>query len=181
MKLDETNPMKKSFLAIILLGTIFWSCQIEKKVSEKKEYLRWVGDIEHNHQMDQSDFKVCNGDNNIVQYFNLGEGPAYSGEKSAIINTFKSKYQPIENKNQNGLIRIRFIINCEGKAGRFRIIQSDYNYRETEFDQQIVSQLQNITKEIENWIIFYRNKVPVDYYMYLIFKIKDGQLTEILP
>jgi hypothetical protein len=66
----------------------------------------------------------------ILQYFNLGKGPVYSGEKSKILNTFKSKYQPITDKNQNGLIRIRFIVNCEGKAGRFRVLQSDYNYQE---------------------------------------------------
>jgi hypothetical protein len=60
-------------------------------------------------------------------------------------------------------------------------LQSDYNYQEKNFNKEIVSQLLNITKEIENWEAFKRNEVPVDYYMYLIFKITDGQLTEILP
>jgi len=173
--------MKKSFLAIILLFSFFWSCQIEKKINKKEEYLRWVGDIEQNDKIDEIEFKVCNGDDKILQYFNLGEGPIYSGEKSKILNTFKSKYQPISDKNQNGLIRIRFIVNCEGKTGRFRVLQSDYHYQEKEFDKEIISQLLNITKEIENWEVFKRNEMPVDYYIYLIFKIKDGQLTEILP
>jgi hypothetical protein len=173
--------MKKSFLVIILLFSILCSCQIEKNVSEKKEYLRWVGDIEQNDQIDELTFKVCNGDDKILQYFNLGEGPVYSGEKSKILNTFKSNYKPIPNKKENGLIRIRFIVNCEGKAGRFRVLQSDYDYQEKEFDKEIVSQLLNITEGIENWEVFKRNEVPVDYYMYLIFKITDGQLKEILP
>jgi len=173
--------MKKSFLTTILLLSIFWSCQTEKKVNEKEEYLRWVGDIEHNAQIDEIDFKVCNGDDKILQYFNLGEGPVYRGEKSKILNAFKSKYQPISGKNQNGLIRIRFIVNCKGKAGRFRVLQSDFDYQEKEFDKETVSQLLNITKGIENWEVFKRHEVPVDYYIYLIFKITDGQLTEILP
>lgn len=173
--------MKKSFLAIILLFSFFWGCQTEKKVNEKEEYLRWVGDIEQNDQIDETEFKVCNGDDKIIQYFDLGEGPVYSGEKTQILNTFKSKYQPISDKKENGLIRIRFIVNCEGKAGRFRVLQSDYDYQEKEFDKEIVSQLLIITKGIENWVVFKRNEVPVDYYMYLIFKITDGQLTEILP
>lgn len=173
--------MKKSFLAIILLFSIFWSCQIEKKVSGKQEYLRWVGDIEQNDQIDKLDFKVCNGDNKILQYFNLGEGPVYSGEKSFILKTFKSNFKPITDKKESGLIRIRFVVNCEGKAGRFRVLQSDYDYQEKEFDEEIVSQLLNITKGIENWEVFKRNEVPIDYYMYLIFKITDGQLKEILP
>lgn len=173
--------MKKSFLAIILLFSIFWSCQIEKKVSGKQEYLRWVGDIEQNDQIDKLDFKVCNGDNKTLQYFNLGEGPVYSGEKSFILKTFKSNFKPITDKKESGLIRIRFVVNCEGKAGRFRVLQSDYDYQEKEFDEEIVSQLLNITKGIENWEVFKRNEVPIDYYMYLIFKITDGQLKEILP
>ena len=173
--------MKKSFLAIILILSICWSCQTEKKVNEKQEYLRWVGDIEQNEQIDKLEFKACNGDDKILQYFNLGEGPVYSGEKSRIINTFKTNYEQITDRKENGLIRIRFIVNCEGKSGRFRVLQSDYYYQEKEFDKEIVSQLLNITKGIENWEVYKRNEVPVDYYMYLIFKITNGQLTEILP
>ncbi len=172
--------MKKSFLAIILLS-ILCACQTEKKIDEKQEYLRWVGDIAQNDQIDKPDFKVCNGNDKILQYFNLGKGPVYNEEKSEILNIFKSHYKPIYDKKENGLIRIRFIVNCEGKAGRFRVLQSDYDYQEKEFDGKIVSQLLNITKEIGNWKIFHKSEIPVDYYMYLIFKIKDGQLTEILP
>ena len=173
--------MKKSILKLTLLFSILCGCQSEKKASEKKEYLRWVGDIEQNDQIDDAEFKVCIGDDKILQYFNLGEGPVYSGEKSKIINIFKSKYQSISDKKQNGLIRIRFIVNCDGQAGRYRVLQSDYDYQEKVFEKEIVSQLLNITKGIENWEVFKRNEVPVDYYMYLIFKITDGQLTEILP
>ena len=168
--------MRKLILKITLLFSILSGCQVEKS-----DYLRWVGDIEQNDQIDKLDFKVCHGDNRVLQYFNLGEGPVYKGEKSRIINTFKSKYKSVNDKSENGLIRIRFIVNCEGKAGRFRVLQSDYNYQETEFDNEIVSQLMTITKGIEDWAVFKRNEATVDYYMYLIFKIKDGQLTEILP
>jgi hypothetical protein len=173
--------MKKSLIRISLLFSILSSCQIEKRIGEKQEYLRWVGDIEQNDQMDDPGFTVCKGDDQILQYFNLGQGPVYPGEKSKIINVFKTKYQPITGNNQNGLIRIRFIVNCEGKAGRFRVLQSDYNYQETKFDKKIVSQLVNITRGIENWEVLYREVVPADYYMYLIFKITNGQITEILP
>lgn len=173
--------MKKIIILTTVIFSFLWSCQTEKKADEKQEYLRWIGDIEKNEQIDKLEFKVCNGDDKILQYFNLGKGPVYSGEKSNILNTFKSKYKPITDKNENGLIRIRFIVNCEGKAGRFRVLQSDYDYQEKDFNKDIVSQLLNITKEIENWEVFIRNEMPVDYYMYLIFKITDGQLTEILP
>jgi hypothetical protein len=173
--------MKKSIFKLALPFAILCSCQSEKKAIDKGGYLRWVGDIEQNDEIDEKEFKACNGDDRILQYFNLGKGPAYSGEKSKVLSTFKSKFQPIPGKNQSGQIRIRFVVNCKGDAGRFRVLQSGYDYQEKEFDKAIISQLLNITKGVENWEVFKINEVPVDYYMYLIFKITDGQLTEILP
>lgn len=173
--------MRTSFLILAILFSILGSCQTVQKANEKQKYLRWVGDIVQNDQIDEIDFNVCNGNEQIFQYFNLGEGPVYYGEKSKLINTFLSEYKPIPDSNENGLIRIRFIVNCEGKAGRFRVLQSDYNFQEKEFDKEIISQLLNITKGIDSWVVLQRDEVPVDYYMYLIFKVTDGQLTEILP
>lgn len=172
--------MKKTWIAIACVVAVVTGCQLERSVGEQT-YLRWVGDIEQNDQLDGVDFEVCNGDNHVLQYFNLGKGPVYSGEKSAVIRTFQSKYQPVPNKDQNGLIRIRFIVNCAGKAGRFRVLQSDYNYQELVFEDSVVNQLLDIIKGIEKWQVLYEDEAAVDYYMYLIFKMKDGQITEILP
>jgi hypothetical protein len=173
--------MRKLFIVIILHSLLLFGCQNNTKDSDNQKYLRWVGDIEQNDQIDELDFTICNGNDNIIQYFNIGEGPVYKGEKSEILKTFKSKFESISGEDQSGLIRIRFVVNCEGKAGRFRVLQSDYEYQEKDFNEKIVSQLLNITKQINNWEILYKAGKPVDYYMYLIFKITDGQLTEILP
>lgn len=169
-------------IIIIIIFTIFtFSCKTEKVTQNSKEYLRWVGDIEKDTLTDNPNFEICNGDDQILQYFNLGKGPVYVGEKSKILEIFKARYNHLTNKKQSGLIRIRFVVNCKGKADRFRVIQSNYNYKETQFDQEIVTQIKEITKGIENWEILLKNEVPVDYYMYLIFKITNGQIIEILP
>ncbi|MDX1754292.1 MAG: hypothetical protein R3259_13955 [Salinimicrobium sediminis] len=73
------------------------------------------------------------------------------------------------------------MVNCEGKADRFRILQADKDYNEIEFDERITNQLLEITKGIESWKVMYGHEIPVDYYFYLIFKIKNGRITEILP
>ncbi|RSK39662.1 hypothetical protein [Mangrovimonas spongiae] len=169
--------MKKTFIAILFLMIL--SCQTKTKSTQS--YLRWVGDIQQNNAIDDSDFRVCKGDDNVLQYFNLSEGPVYKGEKSSILDLFKSQYKPFIDNKQNGYIRLRFIINCKGEAGRFRVLQSDYNYQEKTFDNRIVNQLLTITKNIEKWEILHRDDISVDYYMYLIFKIKEGQLIDILP
>lgn len=165
----------------ICFGLSFFGCTSKKAVHQLR-YSRWVGDIALDASIDKNtSFEICNGEDNILQYFNLGEGPVYIEEKPKLINTFKTKYKPVSGKNQNGLIRIRFIVNCEGQAGRFRILQADTNFKETQFNRKIITQLTTITKEIENWVILYEDQQAVDYYYYLIFRITDGQITEILP
>ena len=173
--------MRQLPLLTLVLIFILTSCQTSRESSVEQGYSRWVGDIEHNDQIDDMGFEVCNGDSNVLQYFNLGEGPMYLGEKSKILNTYQSRYKPLEGSGESGWIRIRFIVNCEGKAGRFRVLQSDYQYQEKEFSSEITSQFLDITRSIEDWQILRREEVPVDYYMYLIFKIDEGQLIEILP
>jgi len=176
-----STQMKKNLIPVALFLPLFWGCQSAKTSTEKQKYLRWVGDIEQNEQIDEPGFRVCHGDDKVFQYFNLGKGPVYRGEKIKVLNTFKEKYKPVPGKNQDGLIRIRFVVNCQGKAGRFRLLQSGYDYQEKVFHKKITSQLLAITKEVEGWEVLYEDETPVDYYMYLIFKIKDGHLTEILP
>ena len=171
----------KPLLLLSFLPFLLFSCKTEQKTDNEIEYLRWVGDIEQNNTTDKPDFRICNGEEQILQYFNLGAGPLYPEEKSALIKTFESKYKPVKDTGQNGLIRIRFVVNCEGKAGRFRILQADNDYNEIEFDKRITNQLLEITKAIDSWKIMYRQEVPVDYYSYLIFKTDNGRITEILP
>jgi hypothetical protein len=167
----------KSFLLLIVI--LGFNCSDTN--TSTQQYPRWVGDSSFNPKIDASEFKPCHGDENIYQYFNLSEGPQYLNKKPALENIYTSSFQPVKDTTQNGMIRIRFVVNCQGKAGRFRLLQSNFDYEEVEFDESIQSQLLNITKSISDWQILYKNDKPIDYYMYLIFKIKDGQITEILP
>ncbi|RXR30100.1 hypothetical protein EQG68_11760 [Flavobacterium piscinae] len=169
----------RNFLFLLLLSFTF-SCHCNRDIHQPK-YLRWVGDIEYNDKLDNSNFKICNGEENVLQYFSTAEGPVYFGEKSVLLEIFKTKYSPKYDSSQNGLIRIRFIVNCEGKADRFRMIQSNFDYEEFEFNTKITTQLLVITRSIEKWEVLYQDNVPVDYYKYLIFKIKNGQIDQILP
>lgn len=169
--------MTKTFILTFLILLV--SCDFDN--NNKSEYLRWVGDIEYDTLKDSDEFIICNGEDKVLQYFNLGKGPVYKGEKPNILRTFKNNFKPVLNKNQNGLIRIRFIVNCKGHAGRFRVLQSDLNFNKIEFDEKIVSQLTEIIDGIEEWEILSRENKPVDYYYYQIFKLIDGQITEILP
>lgn len=143
---------------------------------------RWIDDIVPNEVLDGTSFKLCNNENQVIQYFfGSNGGVEYNGGKSAINSLFFSQFKEVKNIKESGLIRIRFIVNCEGKIGRFRLLSSDLNYQPFTFTNIISDQLLKITKDMNGWLPKkYKNK-PADYYQYLIFKIEEGKLIEILP
>ena len=180
---------RNSLLAVflILLGCSSGS-DIKKSESEttdaeyqkpKSKYLRWVGDSEFNAELDDEQFQPCFGDNQVKQYFNFSDGLSYEGEKTALVKEFEERYQPVTTE-QSGWIRVRFIVNCKGDTGRFRVMGADKNYNEFEFDETITNQLLEITKSLDKWIVLPQDK-PGDYYQYLMFKINNGNLIEIMP
>lgn len=164
-----------AIVQILLLSNI---CLAQKEV-EKPIEIKNIGDIKVDSLVDNPNFIVCN--NYIYQYFNDSNGLEIEGEKTKIEDfykrNFKSKYLP----NQSGLIRVRFVVNCKGETDRFRLIAMDENYNEKLFDATITTQLLKLTKQLKGWKVKLLQGYMIDYYQYLIFKMKDGQIIEILP
>ncbi len=152
----------------------------QEKSETKSQYPSYVGDIEFNAEMDYKDFELCYA-KHIFQYFNNSGGLEYEGEKSAIEKEFSERYKSENIKNETGLIRINFVVNCKGKTDKFRLISMNENYEQKVFAKSITEQLMNITKSLKGWKGKKYKEKEIDYYQYLIFKIENGQLKEILP
>lgn len=142
---------------------------------------RWVDDILPDTLIDDPAFRICNSEEQVIQYFNNGIGMEYEGDKPALTAIFQKQYISVNGTGQSGLIRIRFIVNCKGESGRFRMMCSDLNYRQKQFDIQITDQLLAITKSLNGWKPKRWKETEIDYYQYLLFKIEDGNLAAILP
>ncbi len=147
----------------------------------QESYPERTGDIEFDEKIDRSDFKICFPEY-IFQYFNDSKGSEYTGEKIALEKEIREKYVTANLKGESGLIRIRFIVNCKGETDRFRLISMDTDYNPKTFDKSITEQLMEITKNLKGWKPkLYKEQSTIDYYQYLIFKLKDGHITHILP
>ncbi len=172
--------MTKMFIPFLSLLLIAQSCQ-QQYVSKDSKYLAMVGDIEHDPTLDDPEFTLCN-EKNTYQYHNLNGDMQYEGEKYALKKFFASQYKPVNKAKDSGMIRIRFLVNCKGQTGRFRIISSGHDYKEKQFDKAITDQLMTITKGLKGWkVLSEEGGNPKDYYQYLTFKISEGQIKEILP
>ncbi|OQP59554.1 hypothetical protein A3860_37205 [Niastella vici] len=138
-----------------------------------------VGDISYNAALDDSTFIVCNP-KRVFQYYNTGS--YYRQHKREIEHYFKSRYQPaVQNAAQTGFLTIRFIINCSGKTGRFRMVELDASYQPYIFDRVISSQLMKLTKELQGWQPAVYKDTIYDSYQYITFKLNKGAIECVLP
>ena len=162
--------MKSSFCFSIITCLFLTNC-ISK--------VEMVDSILFDKTKDNPNFKTCN--EYIYQYFNDSKGLSYKGEKPALVRSFFNQYNTEMVDKESGLIRIRFVVNCKGETDRYRLIGIDNNYNEKIFDKKITDQLLNITKKLNGWEVKKIEGKAVDYYQYIIFVIKDGEITKILP
>jgi hypothetical protein len=138
-----------------------------------------IGDIAFNAALDDSTFIVCNPQL-VFQYYNTGS--YYKQHKREIEQYFKKHYQPTTHTaRETGYVTIRFIINCSGKTGRFRMYELDANYQPYKFDPEISSQLLQLTKALTGWQPAAYNQKIYDSYQYITFKINKGAIECVLP
>lgn len=162
---------------LLLLVTLHSNAQEKITVNE---YPSQVGDITFDSKLDDSNFRLCN-ESDVFQYYYFGKGLQYKGEKPNIIEHFRNGFKIRKNKDDEGLITIRFIVNCEGKTGRFRVHGMDNDYQEKVFSKHLTQQLLILTKQLNGWIVGEYDGKAYDYYQYLTFKIVNGNITEIMP
>jgi hypothetical protein len=138
-----------------------------------------VGDIEFNEHIDDQDFKVCD-EEHVPQYYSF-ENSGVKNHKQDLIEFFKSGYINHNYEAESGYITIRFIVNCEGKAGRVRIQEMDMDYKPKVFTTALSKQLLLLTKSYDKWEIAENQKKKFDYYYYLTFKVVQGNIILIKP
>ncbi len=83
------------------------------------------------------------------------------------------------------MVRIRFLVNCAGEAGRFEVLELDPNYQKRPFDRRITDQLLTIcrTELSRGWLpgSDSGSEGTFDYVQLITFRLRDGAITEIFP
>ena len=134
---------------------------------------------------DQSDFQLCNRH----LYLNLGshhyyyKGTELFGGHYAIRKNLDAKYISRPN-GFSGVIRIRFIVNCEGKTGQFETIALDESYNVVDDLPKEALSLMEITRELGPWKPGTSDDMgleKIDTYIFIAYKLKNGEVVDILP
>ena len=126
-------------------------------------------------------FELCN-ENRLVEYFYGENLKRNKFNKREMLSYFKKNYRYPIDTTQNGYIRIRFVVSCNGTTGRFSVQEMDRNYMEKRFPLQITQQLFVLTSQLDGWLPKkWGHNESVDYNIHIGFKVKNGQIDEILP
>ena len=172
-----------SLLLLLLSLTLSCVSQRQEPAQEEKKdtlsYPNHVGDSEFDKQLDDPSFKVCS-EGFTRQYYSFGTD-VYEGEKPALVHFFRQSYKGNAFGDQTGYVTIRFIVNCQGRTGRFRVQEMDLNYQPKAFNRKLTDQLLRLTKELDGWKPAQEEGKFYDYYYYLSFQIVNGQITAIMP
>lgn len=149
----------------------------QQKLSEL-DYQDQVGFLPPSNKDWSINFKRCS--NNVP----IGH---YSSTAPYIFRENKGKFRQFifESFNNNtfnddGLLVLRFIINCEGAIGDVEENELNFDFEKKNLNDSLVEQLKELSFKPENWNFNLTGK-PLDYYMYLIFRIENGKVVEILP
>lgn len=162
---------------IFIVLLLFSSCKIESNDETK---FGDIGDIRFDPKTDDPNFMVCHEDLSLQFNYN-GVGFVYEGEKPALKKHFQKTYSSEKIIGQSGYITIRFVINCDGIAGRFRVLEMGLDLTEKKFKKRIVDDILKATKQANGWVGYVYEGKKYDYYQYLVFKLDDAQIIDILP
>jgi hypothetical protein len=149
-----------------------------------------VGDIPFDPALDDTSFHLHDSAH-VWQYYN---GTYWLDHKDSITRFIRDHYHPPVDatkattaanqptaSNQDGWLTIRFIINTEGRTGRFRLQEMDSTYQPTHFDPQISQTLLTAIKDWPDWRPAHYKDRRFDTYQYITFRLRQGRITTISP
>lgn len=183
--MKRKKPLK--ILGILLTGFILITCSFygysyytikHRFTPSKNVYTNSAEHIDREKAYLSKDFSICNK-NFILQYYNP-ERATYSEGKNGLRSFILSNYIN-KNYNDSGYLNFRFIINCKGEAGCYVIHENDLNLKPKKFSNDLKNQLFHLTTQLKKWNPNYYNNEYRDSYMYISYRIENGEITEIIP
>lgn len=167
-------------------GYIYYVYYGKFPVDEAK-YNHHIGYIDTEQALYTENFELCKGDENgntfLLGSYSSSDPTIYRGTKYTFRQYILENYKH-EGFSDTGMLNLRFHINCHGKTGNLIVNQLDTDYKKTNFDATLVEQLTALTMRNENWQVRAENDSTFskyNHYMYIIYKLENGAITEILP
>jgi len=141
-----------------------------------------VGFIDPEYTLDSSsDFQICGNERFIADYYNSKPNAGYFPDKKEFLGRVIPTLDSNLFHGASGYLTYRFVINCNGEAGRFTTEEASLDFESTQFSDELVNHIYEILAEQSTWTSLVLFGEPADSYFYITFKFRDGQLIDTLP
>ena len=169
----------KRIVLLLLITVCAFKLYGQDKLPAANKLQDNVGDISFDPKIDDPAFHPCDP-NGIHQYY--GPDTHYKGGAQVLKNYLKGKFKyEAGYAGATGYVTIRFVVNCKGQTGWFRIMQIDNNYQQVQFNKKLVNSLLALTRSLNDWIPGKWGGADSDTYYYLNYKLVNGHLKDITP
>lgn len=83
----------------------------------------------------------------------------------------------------SGYVTFRFYIDCQGIMSRVLVQQTDENYKSFHFQKEFVNDLYSYLQTMHEWKknLEVQNLKNINYIAFISFKIKNGEVINIIP
>lgn len=147
--------------------------------TENKPYKKYIGYIDQEKALLNNKYELCY-EGGIYHTYSSAALKAYTGSKKQFRETLNSEFNK-NNYTDSGYLNFRFLVNCEGNAGWFEIIEMNLDLEETPLNKAMVDELFEFTSNPKHWDTIVYKEAPQNYYMYISYRIENGKVTEIIP
>ena len=163
----------------VLLILLIFPCRLYSQISisKKVDPRNKVGAILFDPEVDDPSFTVCD-EGNILEHY---EANPIFGEGLKSIRRYFSQYRLdlIAKDLEDGLLSIRFIVNCDGFTNRYRVSAINLNYQTQSVPKENEIKLKTWVKNMGQWRAGQYQGLNYDAYKFINFKIRDEQVVEI--
>ena len=173
---------RSSFLRLILgLLILTWGTIVcaQNTIPKPINSIDKVGAIVYDAALDNPNYYLCD-EKNVMEYYQVN--PKFKEGHNSVKLYFKAAIKSLKFSDKiNGLLTLRFVINCKGEIGRVRSFAIDANYQSIELNKIKVAVISDHIKQMPNWTPGNYKGKEYDAYKMISFKIINGVITEIMP
>ena len=163
-------------LLILVCGTIVYA---QNTIPKEINSIDKVGAIIYDSALDNPNYYLCD-EKNIMEYYQVN--PKFKEGHNSVKHYFKEAIKNLKFSDKiNGLLTLRFVINCSGEIGRVRSFAIDDNYQSIVLNKTKVAVISDHIKKMLNWTPGNYKGKEYDAYKMISFKIVNGVITEIIP
>jgi hypothetical protein len=167
-----------SVLVLAIIAFFGLYTYYNNKITPSKDvFTERVAYIDPDNSLLSEGFETCQ--DRIFDYYNPTRATYSTGKyglKEEVFNAYDhTKY------TDSGYLSVRFVINCKGQTGRYVWHESNLDLEPTALSKNLVDDLVTITTNLKLWNPNVIRDEKVDSYMYILYRIENGKITQIIP